>query len=129
MTPIERSAEEIIRMAAGSPVSIARVRPDNETKEEWEQVKDILRAYGTIHHYNDKEDSIKFTVNEQGRKLLADGGFEERKRMRELQRMEAEAQISAADSAAKSARSARWANIISLLSLAISVLALIRTYQ
>ncbi len=125
---IEKEAENVMRTAAGEPNSAAKVHPTSETREQWEELKNLLRVYGSIVHYNDRNDTVKFTINSYGRALLAEGGFKERRKREELHEMEVRATVSAADSARKSARSARWANIISVIAILISVWALIRTY-
>ncbi len=79
--------------------------------------------------WNDGQGGFKFTVNAEGKKFNAAGGFEQLHHDKELRDKEVEATVSAAESAAKSARSARRANVISLISLAISIWALVRTYQ
>lgn len=121
MNNLEKEAEDIIRAASGRPNSTICWAPDDGwTKEQWEQLKDTLRAYGTITHYNDAEDTIKFTVSDQGRTFLANGGFETAR----MRRMEAEANICAADSARKSATYAKWAAFIAAAALAVSIISL-----
>lgn len=121
MNDLEKEAEDIIRAASGKPNSSISWAPDEGwNKDQWEQLKDTLRAYGTITHYNDAEDTIKFTVSDQGRSFLVAGGFE----TMHMRRMEAEANICAADSARKSATYAKWAAFIAAAALAVSIISL-----
>lgn len=130
MTDPEIIAEEIIREAVrrGGAVGCDRSIADC-SNEEWEKAKGILQQFGAVQEWNDGRGGFKFKVNAEGEKFNAAGGFEQLHRDRELREREVGAQESAADSAAKSARSAMWANVISLISLAISIWALARTYQ
>lgn len=124
MTDIETIVEEIIREAAGKKDSSVAWKPDEgETKEQWEEIKESLKAYGTVIQLYDSEGGIKFTVSEQGRAFLTMGGFN----TIHLNRRVAEAAISAADSAKKSATYAKLAGWVALAMLVLSIISWLTT--
>ncbi len=124
MTDTEKIIEEIIREAAGNIGSSIAWKPDEgETNEQWEEIKKSLKIYGTVTQFYDGEDSIKFTVSEQGRAFLTMGGFN----TIHLNRRVAEAAISAADSAKKSATYAKLAGWVALAMLVLSIISWLTT--
>ena len=126
MTDIETIVEEIIREAAGKKDSSVAWKPDEgETKEQWEEIKESLKAYGTVIQLYDGDGSIKFTVSEQGRAFLTMGGFKQLRHDQELREKEVEATVSAADSAKKSAAYAEESNQIARKANRLSLAAII----
>ncbi|MBR3466909.1 MAG: hypothetical protein IKH15_06790 [Bacteroidales bacterium] len=121
MTDIEKIAEEIIREAVrrGGAVGCDR-HIGNCSDEEWEKAKNILQRFGAVMEWNDGQGGFKFTVNAEGKKFNAAGGFEQLRRDKELRDKEVEAAVSAAESAAKSARSTRRANVISVIAMVLA---------
>ena len=119
MTDIETIVEEIIREAAGKKDSSVAWKPDEG------EIKESLKAYGTVIQLYDGEGGIKFTVSEQGRAFLTMGGFKQLRHDQELREKEVEATVSAADSAKKSAAYAEESNQIARKANRLSLAAII----
>lgn len=92
--------------------------------DEWAKAKEVLQRFGSVIEWNDGRGGFRFTINAEGEKFVASGGFKELRRNEALREAEVNAAVGAAESAKKSAVYAKWSCGIAGAAFALSLISL-----